>query len=49
MGMVVGLENSVVKFFDLSHFTDFVSLDIVLAATLDVDSDADSESNGRHT
>ena len=41
--VVVWLQDAVVEFFDFSHFTDFVSLDGVLASALDVDGNADAE------
>ena len=41
--VVVWLEDAVVEFFDFSHFTDFVSLNGVLASALNVDGDADAE------
>lgn len=43
--MVVGLEDSVVKLFHFSHFSDFVSLLVVSAVALNVNADADSERN----
>lgn len=43
--MVVWLEDSVVKLFDFSHFSDLISLLVVSSVALDVDTDADAESN----
>ena len=44
-GVVVWLEDSVVKLFDFSHFSDLISLLVVSSVALDVDTDADAESN----
>jgi len=43
--VVVGLEDSVVELFHFSHFSDFVSLLVVTAVALHIDTDADSKRN----
>ena len=44
-GVVVWLEDSIVKLFDFSHFSDLISLLVVSSVALDVNTDADAESN----
>ena len=46
--MMVWFEYSIVKLFHFSHFADFVALNVVLAPTLHINTDADSERNGGH-
>ena len=48
-GVIVWFQYSIVKFFDLTHLSDFVTLDGVLTSALDVYGNANAKcDNGDH-